>query len=59
MDAVKIIQDLITNVGFPIAICIYLLYNNNKQTNKWQEALQHNTDAITKLHETFTREGNS
>lgn len=56
MDMVEVVTNLVQNVGFPIAICIYMMYNNNRQTKSWQEALQHNTDAITKLHSTFTNE---
>lgn len=55
MDFQAVIQ-AITTVGFPIVVCLIMIYLNEKQderhTNEMQEikkALENNTLAITKL----------
>lgn len=55
MDFNAVIQ-AITTVGFPIVVCLIMIYLNEKQderhTNEMQEikkALENNTLAITKL----------
>ncbi len=40
------ITTIISQVGFPIACCIYLIYSNNKQNDK-------NADEIEKLRQTI------
>lgn len=53
---ISMIYDLISNVGFPIAVCAYLLYNQNKERDAHKEetmgfvtAINNNTDVIRKL----------
>lgn len=52
------VYDLISNVGFPIAVCAYLLYNQNKEqdahkaeTAGFVTAINNNTAVIQKLSE--------
>lgn len=42
---IQAITTLITTVGFPIAACIALFWQNNKMT----ETIAHNTEAILEL----------
>lgn len=39
--------NIISNVGFPIAMCLLMFWNNQKTS----EAINNNTIAITKLEE--------
>lgn len=48
--------ELISNVGFPIAVCVYLLYNQNKERDAHKDetmgfvtAINNNTEVIRKL----------
>lgn len=50
------ITTLISTLGFPIAVCIYLFYNQNKQAelhkeeiDKLRETVDNNTKIMTKL----------
>ena len=45
MDTVNIITTLISNVGFPIACCVVLFWQNNKL----RDSLDKNTNAIEEL----------
>lgn len=40
------ITSIISQVGFPIACCIYLIYSNNKQNDK-------NAEEVEKLRQTI------
>lgn len=46
---VQEIANIISTVGFPIAIACYMLWYNNKTMTKMQEALNNNTLALQKL----------
>lgn len=46
---VELVTGLITSVGFPIAVCIYLLYERNKMMQKLVEIVQENTMATNEL----------
>lgn len=55
MDVATITQ-LISSVGFPIAMCIYTIYTLNKQTethkveiDELRATIENNTQAITAL----------
>lgn len=41
------VVNIISNVGFPIAMCLLMFWNNQKTS----EAINNNTIAITKLEE--------
>ena len=50
------ITSLISSVGFPIAACVYLVYNQNRaderhrdEIDKLRTSLDNNTKVITKL----------
>lgn len=50
------ITSIISQVGFPIACCIYLIYSNNKQNDKnaeelekLRQAIENNTKAMIEL----------
>ena len=45
----EIFTGLITSVGFPIAVCIFLLYERNKHMQKFIEMIQENTAAVKNL----------
>ena len=43
------IVELITNVGFPIAVSCYLLYRDSTIITKLAESINANTVAVTRL----------
>lgn len=45
MEIVEIIKD----VGFPIAVCIYLLYRDGTTIRSLAESINNNTLALTKV----------
>lgn len=49
---IQAIVNIISTVGFPIAVCIYLLYDSGETKNKLSDLIQNNTEAMTKLQET-------
>lgn len=56
------LTQLIGSLGFPIAMCVYLLWNQNKadekhaeEMNKITEALNNNTLALTQLSERMSK----
>lgn len=48
MDA-NVIITVISNLGFPIAVCIYMIYVNQKQTQAHKEEVSKMTEAINEL----------
>lgn len=51
MEAINVLQDLITNLGFPIAMVFYFIWDKTKITNQLSEAVNNNTVVITQLLE--------
>lgn len=56
------LTQLIGSLGFPIAMCVYLLWNQSKadekhteEMNKITEALNNNTLALTQLSERMNK----
>lgn len=45
------IIELINNVGFPIAMVIYFIYDKNKSTDKVLDAINNNSIVLAKLLE--------
>ena len=43
------IVEIVTNVGFPIAVSIYLLYRDSTTIKALSESINNNTLALTKL----------
>jgi hypothetical protein len=52
----EILQDLITGVGFPIAVTVYLLYERARRDQTLTRAIENNTVAVQQLHEIVRRE---
>lgn len=50
------IANLITNVGFPIAVSIYLLYRDSTTIKALSESINNNTLALTKLVDKLNNE---
>ena len=53
---VNTIVSIVSTVGFPIACCIYLVYNQNKaeerhrdEVDKLRQSLDNNTKVMTKI----------
>lgn len=58
MDTLQTIANIISQVGFPVAMAsamVYLVMKENKQhkdeSDKWIAALQENTDVVRSLRE--------
>lgn len=49
MEVVEEFVKVITNVGFPIAMCIYMLFENKKNTEKLTDAVNNNTIIMQKI----------
>ena len=45
------IYTLIGNYGFPIAVCVWLLYERTRTMNSLEKAIQNNTEALIELKE--------
>ena len=54
MDVINYITTLISNVGFPIACCCVLFWQNNKM----RDSLDKNTQAIEDLSKIMDKEDN-
>jgi uridine phosphorylase len=48
------ISTLISTLGFPIAVCIYMLYVNTKQTEAHKEEMSKITEAVNDLKVAIT-----
>lgn len=67
-EIVDIVTSLITNLGFPIAVCCYLFWSNNKERESAREerlahaeemsamrnAVEANTELISEIKATLT-----
>lgn len=49
MEIVDIILDIVKSVGFPIAVCIYMIYVNKQQQDHHAEESKEMTTAINEL----------
>lgn len=43
---VSVITQLISSVGFPIAVCLYLFYRDNKLSEQHKQEMDKMSDAI-------------
>lgn len=57
MDIASITQ-LIGSLGFPIAMCIYMMYSNNKTIKELTDTINSNTTVMKQILEHF-RDGDS
>lgn len=53
------IYEMITGVGFPIAVAVYLLVYMRKSLDSLKEVISKNTETITKLCEHLTDKENN
>ena len=63
MEGIDILIQAISNVGFPIAISIYLIYTSSKRDEKFtatieelRKTVDNNTAIITRLYEKLGKE---
>jgi hypothetical protein len=63
MEGIDILIQAISNVGFPIAISIYLIYTSSKRDEKFtatieelRQTVNNNTAIITRLYEKLGKE---
>ena len=63
MEGMDILVQTISNVGFPIAISVYLIWSGTKRDEKYQRALEdlrktveNNTSIITRLYDKMGKE---
>lgn len=50
---IEALMQAISSVGFPIAMCIYMVYANNKTIKELTETINHNTSVMDKILEHF------
>lgn len=53
------ITSLITNVGFPIAMCMFLCYYISNEIKELRTTVENNTLVITKLVDSMDKIGNN
>ena len=49
MTEIEQVVDIVTNVGFPIAVSIYLLYERDRRTKELTEAIRDLTEYVRSL----------
>lgn len=49
------ITGAISNVGFPIAMCIYLIYTHRQEITLLSKAIDNNTKAIEKIERSIDK----
>lgn len=55
---VQTISQLISTVGFPIAVCIYMAWDRHTSQKEMMKALDNNTVALTQILEHMRKEDN-
>ena len=55
MDGIEIITTLISNLGFPIAMCVILFYSLNQERKDHRVSEEAINTSIVELKETFTQ----
>ena len=55
MEGMEIITNLISNLGFPIAMCVILFYSLNQERKDHRESENVINSSIVELKETFTQ----
>lgn len=55
---VQTISQLISTVGFPIAVCIYMAWDRHTSQKEMTKALENNTVALTQILEHMRKEDN-
>lgn len=55
---VQTISQLISTVGFPIAVCIYMAWDRHTSQSDMKQALDNNTVALNRILEHMRKEDN-
>ena len=55
MEGMEVITNLISNLGFPIAMCVILFYSLNQERKDHRESEEVINRSIVELKETFTQ----
>ena len=55
---VQTVSQLISTVGFPIAVCIYMAWERHTSQKEMRQALDNNTVALTQILEHMRKEDN-
>lgn len=55
MDGMEVISNLISNLGFPIAMCVILFYSLNQERKDHRASEDVINRSIVELKETFTQ----
>lgn len=55
MDSVEMITSIISNLGFPIAMCVILFYSLNQERKDHRASEETINQSIIELRETFTQ----
>ena len=55
MDGMEVITNLISNLGFPIAMCVILFYSLNQERKDHRDSEDVINRSIVELKETFTQ----
>lgn len=50
---IEMIVQLIGSLGFPIAMCIYMMYSNNKTIKELTDTINSNTTVMKQILEHF------
>lgn len=53
---VQTVTQLISNVGFPIAVCVYMAWDRYKTQREMTQALDNNTIALQQILEHIRKE---
>lgn len=50
---IEVLTQMISSIGFPIAMCIYMMYSNNKTIKELTTTIADNTSVMNKILEHF------
>lgn len=50
---IEVLTQMISSIGFPIAMCIYMMYSNNKTIKELTTTIADNTNVMHKILEHF------
>ena len=59
MEFVDIITELLSNLGFPVAMVVYFIWDKTKITSELTEAINNNNIILTRILEHFSSEDNN
>ena len=59
MEIIDIISQLLANLGFPVAMVVYFIWDKTKITSELTEAINNNNIILTRILEHFSSEDTS